>query len=507
MASDRQRPNILLITTDQQRYDTLGVTGNPYVRTPHLDALAARGVLFERGYIQNPVCIPSRACIQTGRYVHQHGVAYMEEEIATTPGLPPWETTFMERLQRAGYATAVFGKLHMLPPRGFDEMQLTMGKGARWAVAEGSPLGPAQLGPVYAGWLERKRPGAYEAIYAQRRRPEYRAQATAIVNVLAADEYVDYWIGENTWRYLDRDRPPDAPPFFAWCSFCGPHGPFDPPEPYASMYRQEDIPIPPLLHARQQHVPGEARRGRFDGPDGEALIRRIIAYYWAMVSFVDDMVGRIAEVLTRRGLWERTLVIVTTDHGEMLGDFGRSGKGNFAEQVIRAPYVVVPPGSRPRADGPRRIGSLVEHVDLAPTILDYAGLAQPAELPGISLRSILEDASGNPQPATRDAVLCEYVSNDRAQRSKCLRTARYKYVFQGAGRPAELYDLEADPQERVNVAGDPAYRAEAQRHAELLLDRLMRSEQTPWNSGQSRTAAPALDGFGLPVLLPVPPAR
>ena len=501
---DLPPPNILLITTDQQRYDTLGVTGNPHVRTPHLDALAARGVLFRHGYIQNPVCIPSRACIQTGRYVHQHGVEYMENAIGTTPGLPPWEKTFMERLQHTGYTTAGFGKIHMMPPKGFDEMQLTMGKGARWTVAEGSPLGPSQLGPVYAGWLERERPGAYEEIYAQRRRPEYREQANAIVNVLAADEYVDYWIGENTWRYLDRDH---ARPFFAWCGFCGPHGPFDPPEPYASMHHPEDIPVPELLRARQQHVPGGNRPTRFDGEDGERLIRKIIAYYWGMLTFIDDMMGRIMEVMTRRGLWDNTLVIFTTDHGEMLGDFGKLGKGNFTESVIRAPYIVVPPGSAAPAalDAPgsrggpivRAVDSLVEHIDLAPTILDYAGISHPPELPGISLRPILEHPTARPQ--TKDAVLCEYTTNDRMQRQKCLRTERYKYIFNDGGRPAELYDLEEDPLERVNVADDPRYVTELRHHAELLIDRLTSANLDAWSTTGVREAIWSTDHFGRPI--------
>jgi arylsulfatase A-like enzyme len=493
---------VLLIQTDQQRYDTLGVTGNRYVKTPNLDALASRGTLFRHGYIQNPVCIPSRACIQTGRYTHQHGVEYMENVIATSPGLPPWETTFMERLQQAGYTTAAFGKMHMLPPKGLDEMRLTMGKGARWTVSAGSPLGPSQLGPVYAEWLEQKRPGAYEEIYAQRRQPEYREQANAVVNVLAADEYVDYWIGENTWQYLDRERAGDAQPFFAWCSFCGPHGPWDPPEPYASMYPIDDMPVPELLRARQQNVAGEeGRKGRFDREDGERLIRKITAYYWAMMTFIDDMVGRIMEVMTRRGLWENTLVLYTTDHGEMLGDFGRTGKGNFTEQVIRAPYFLVPPGSKSGASAPRYVDSLVEHIDLAPTILDYAGVEQPAELPGMSLRPVIEDASGDLRPKTKDTVLCEYVTNNRSRRSKCLRTERYKYVFNGADdpTPVEFYDLQEDPRELVNVAGDPAYRAEVQRHAELLLDKLGHSEQTAWNWGPYKEARIEVDGFGRPV--------
>src|SRR5919202_1569153 len=263
MTTSTSRPNVLFITTDEQRYDTLGILGNPQVRTPHLDALARRGTVFTRGYIQNTVCIPSRACLMSGRYVHQHGVEYMEPVIGATPGLPPWEITVQERLRAAGYTTAAFGKIHQLPPRGWDETALTMGKGARWTVAEGSPLGPSQLGPVYAAWLEAKRPGAYESIYAQRRLPEYREQAQAIVNTLAADEYVDYWIGENTWRYLEReDVGTEERPFFVWCGFCGPHGPWDPPEPYASMYPIGEMPVSPLLHARQQNVPGEDRQSR-----------------------------------------------------------------------------------------------------------------------------------------------------------------------------------------------------------------------------------------------------
>jgi arylsulfatase len=502
-------PNVLLITTDEQRYDTLGGTSGGRVRTPHLDALAARGTRFTRGYIQNPVCLPSRACLMTGRYVHQHGVDHMRPAIGTTPGLPPWETTVMERLRGAGYATAAFGKIHMMPPRGLDEMQLTMGKGARWTVASGSPLGPSQLGPVYAAWLEQKRPGAYEEIYAQRRRPEYREQAGAVVNTLAADEYVDRWIGENTWEYLDRMADDPDRPFFAWCGFCGPHPPYDPPEPYASMYPVDEVPLPALLHARQRNVPRVDGPGRFDRADGEALVRRIIAYYWGMMTFIDDMLGRITAVLTRRGLWDTTLVVFTTDHGAMIGDFGQTGKGNFMEQVIRVPLLVVPPGAPPRAADRvpgRAYDGLVEHVDLVPTILDYAGLAQPGELPGRSLRPVLEGRPGDVAP--KEYVVCEHgvVQGDGAvRRLQCLRTARYKYVFNGApagpgasGHAVELYDLETDPLELVNVAADPAYAHQVALHAELLIDHRLRTESNAWKAGLGAGTAQPLDHFGVP---------
>jgi len=126
------RPNFIIVSTDQQRYDTYGVTGNEICQTPNFDALAERGTLFTRSYTQNTVRIPSRACLHTGRYTHQHGVQYMESEIDTTPVLPHWETTFMERLQAAGYCTGACGKIHMLEPKGYHWTQLTGGKGARW---------------------------------------------------------------------------------------------------------------------------------------------------------------------------------------------------------------------------------------------------------------------------------------------------------------------------------------------------------------------------------------
>lgn len=167
------RPNILFITTDQQRYDTLGCTGNPFVRTPNFDGLAARGALFTRCYVQGAVCVPSRSAIATGRYPHQNGCHHMEEVVDATPGLPAYETMFVEHLQDAGYATAAVGKIHIYPDatRGLDHHRLTGGKGARWKQAEGSPLGPGPLGTLYRDWLEAKHRGGYELIYQQ---PAYR---------------------------------------------------------------------------------------------------------------------------------------------------------------------------------------------------------------------------------------------------------------------------------------------------------------------------------------------
>ena len=454
---DDPRPNILLITTDQQRYDTLGCNGNPWSKTPNLDALAKQGAAFRRAYCQNPVCIPSRACIYTGRYTHQHGVDYMESIIDDTPGLPDSETTFMERLQHAGYHTGAFGKIHMMPPeKGWHEKKLTGGKGARWTKSAGLPIGLAPLGRDYAAWLEERHPGAYEMIYEQRRQPEYRQYKTALTNVLPLEEYVDYWTTENTIDFVRRDH---GKPFCVQCGFCGPHGPVDPPKPYDTIYEQDDALLPPNYRVDEDGNPRETT------PEEDAVARRFCAYYYGLVGLIDDMVGRIVAALEERGIRQNTLIIFTSDHGEMLFDFGRGGKGNFYEPVIRMPLIVAPP--RPSLDG-LEIEGLVETFDIAATALDYAGAEIPPRMSASSLRPLLDgDGSG------KEAALCEYVVNDRSFRGICIRTERHKYVHWDRERPEQFFDLQEDPLERRNLIDDPTYRDEIRRHRVLIINRLM----------------------------------
>ena len=183
------------------------------------------------------------------------------------------------------------------------------------------------------------------------------------------------------------------------------------------------------------------------------------------MTLIDDMVGRLVAALVDRGLLEQTLIIFTTDHGEMLFDRGRLGKGNFFEPVIRAPFIVVPPGGPPTVT---EVNGLVETFDIAPTALDYAGAQIPSAMSAASLRPILEG-----QSTGKEAAVCEYLTNDRSLRGTCVRTPRYKYARWSGGRPEELYDLQEDPLERQNRATDPQYRDEVDRHRLLLIDHLM----------------------------------
>ncbi len=458
----QSRPNILVITTDQQRYDTVGASGVSCVRTPNLDALAKRGAFFRNAIVQSPICITNRACMMTGRYTRQHGVDYMDPVIDDTPGLPPWELTIQERLQHAGYHTAAFGKIHMMPERGFHEQLVTGGKGARWRKSAGLPIGLGPLGRDYAAWLEERHPGGYEAIYEQRRHPDYGKYATALPNVLPLEEYVDYWIAENTIEFLKRDH---TRPFFAWCGFCGPHPPIDPPAPYDTMYPVDEVELPPNYGVDEDGNPRETT------PEMDAVARRFCAYYWGLVTLIDDMLGRMWGVMQERGLLENTLIIFASDHGEMLYEFGRLGKGSFYEPIIRVPLIVAPPGGV--ATG-RVVDGLVETFDIAPTVLDYAGAEVPSGMSAQSLRPPTEGTGTG-----KEMAVCGFTSGDRSRRGVCARTERYKYAFWGRGEPEQFFDLQEDPLERHNAIEDAKYGEEIQRHRLLMLDHLMRASQRP----------------------------
>jgi arylsulfatase len=435
----KNAPNIILISTDQQRFDSLGVNGNSQIKTPHIDALASAGVNFNNAFIQNTICVPSRACIQTGRYTHQHGVTYMDCVVDDTPGLPESEKTFMEYLQNAGYRTGATGKIHMYPEKGFDWDNLTGGKGCRWLESQGSLLGPGPLGPKYAAWLEEKRAGAYESIYHERRTQESYGKIALMDIPLSADEYVDSWIGEESINFI-KESSGQEDPFFLWCGFCGPHSPFDPPEPYRTMYRPEDMPLP------VESAGCPSWRENWD----EEMMRKTIAYYWGMVSCIDDQVGRIVSKLKELDIYDNTLIIFVSDHGEMLGEKGTFGKALFYDTVLRVPLLVKPPVNTEYVS--RATDQLTEVMNIAPTVLDYAGIDIPETMAAHSLRNIINGGDDN-----TEMIFSEYVGNDKVKVGKCVRTKQYKYIRYSNDGSEELYALEQDVHEQYNLAQAPEF--------------------------------------------------
>ena len=350
------QPNILLILTDQQRWDTLGCYGATGVHTPHLDRLAAGGALYERCYVNGTICTPSRACLWTGKHIPGHGVHALHD------CLPEDEVLFPRRLQAAGYDTALFGKLHVSghyreyegrhPNDGFATYE--------WAS---DPFGPWGMDNAYLRWLEGRDPDLREEI----------RQSGKASGPIPAESHMTTWAAGRTMDFLRRRTPGDSP-FFCCMSVFDPHSPYlnHPPE-------AEALPDParlPGVVAGDQPFAGRPlahdleRRYGNRVPDPETLARWRVGYH-AGIAHIDAQVGRVLDALDEGGLADNTGVIFTSDHGDMLGDHGLMTKGAyFYDACTRVPMIVRGPGVEAG-----RVEAPVQWHDVAGTCLRLAGQA------------------------------------------------------------------------------------------------------------------------------------
>jgi arylsulfatase A-like enzyme len=454
-----RRPNILLLYTDQQRADALGANGNGDVQTPNLDALAAEGVNFERFFVQNPVCMPSRMSMLTGLYPSRLRI--------TRNGTPLGrdEMTLPRILRNFGYRTANIGKLHFLPHAnrdhrqvhpsyGFDHLEVSDEPGDyedayRAWVARTAPdqlrhigVGPA---PAARAWQETM--GTPGPTF-DRKRDENRPRPFAG----RSDVTHTAFVAERTIEFLQahRDRP-----FFCIAGFYSPHSPWVAPREFFDLYDPATLKLPafpPELQAERQAK----------GFDDETL-RAARRGYYAMVSEVDHHAGRILACLAGLGLAEQTIVIFTSDHGEWLGEHLRYGKGYPAHDAItRVPLILRYPGGG--ACGGKTVSHFAEAVDVAPTLLDLAGLPVPPHLQGRRLP--LPGADLEP----RRSALTE------GDGWKTLRTADFRYVLEGDGREM-LYDLRGPLGEYADLAADAAHAAVLAEHRKQLARRLIENER------------------------------
>jgi len=478
------RPNILLITSDQQRADCFGFE-NPHLKTPHLDLLAQQGTRFSACVTPNLVCQPSRASILTGLLPLTHGVWDNGVDLDPRVG----EAGFAGTLAQHGYRTALIGKAHFAtkstfrptgtpecrqsgalygpnwhgPYMGFQDVELTvLGHLHRTRPLERPPVGH------YERWLLSR--GADELAYklwAQSLGPDVGAAQTWY-SALPAAWHSSTWIADRVIAYLTQhDR---RQPFCLWVSFPDPHHPFDCPEPWSRLYDPKDIVLPKHRTRDLERRPWWHRAAlegtpQLDDPvmlkfrtEGSRIpdqtdkqLASMTANYYGMISHIDHHVGRIFDTLERLGLDGNTLVIYTTDHGELLGNHGLYLKHPIPyEDLLRVGLVVKGPGVSPG----RVVDEPVSTLDLATTFYDYLGIARPEELQGRSLRPLLEG-----QAETRDVAYSEwYVHPSRCGvglKLRTVRTKRYKCTFELESRAGELYDLVNDPEEMDNRFDDP----------------------------------------------------
>ncbi len=457
-----RRPNILILYTDQQRWDALGVEGNRDIATPNLDALAGEGVRFSRHFVQSPICMPSRASMLTGRYPSSLGVPHM--------GVPlPADTVTLPRLLRNyGYYSGNIGKLHFLPHAnrdhrrphpdyGFDQLEISDEPGCyedayRAWVRRRSPahLDDVSLGLPPATQTWQRTMGVRDGIAHPAERFPHGPLAFRGPDDLSHTAFV----AEQTLEFLraNRDRT-----FLCVAGFYSPHSPWVAPQRFLDLYHPETFTLPPF--------PAELQARRDAARCGEADLRAARHGYYAMVSEVDHHVGRILDGLDALGLAKDTVVVFTSDHGEWLGEHLRYGKGHPAHDCVsRVPLMVRWPAGGAAAG--TCVQRFVEAVDLVPTLLECAGAPLPGELQG---RSLLAALRGEPF-AGRDSALTEHHG------WTTLRTERWRYLCHADGREA-LYDLEADPLGYVEVAADPSQREALAACRHLLLQRLLERER------------------------------
>lgn len=497
-------PNLLLITSDQQHWSTLGVL-NPRIKTPNLDRLAAMGVNFTRAYCPNPTCTPTRASIITGMYPSAHGAYTLGTK------LPEHVPTLGQHLHALGYRSTLIGKAHFQPlgatpecksvesyPRlrdlgfwrtfndkhtpwyGFDRVELTRNHADEGLAGQHYGIWLEEQG--LANWRDYFQVGNDGAIgtegskappvadgpgYGWRRDMAWR---------LPENLHYTTWTGQRTINAIEEAHTANSP-FFIWSSYHDPHPPYCVPEPWASMYDPADMTVGRFLDGEFDGMPEPHRLTRdpqadfspynIDGHGNhgyhphvgvdEPELKKCQAVYYGMISFMDHWIGKTLDKLEALGILGDTLIVFTSDHGHFIGEHGLVAKGPFHyEDVIRVPFLAAFGDRLPKGKTNVAIQSLI---DLAPTFLDAAGLEKtPLHMQGRSQLGVWI-ARDRPEGRARNHAIVENHHNaSEAVHLRTLVTDRHKLtVYRGRPEWGELFDLEHDPGELRNRYHDPGY--------------------------------------------------
>lgn len=473
-----QPPNILLITTDQQHWNTLGAI-NPRIHTPALDRLAAEGSRFTRAYCNNPVCSPSRSTMLTGLYPSQHGCwsigVKLPEDVPTISGI----------LSEQGYATSLIGKAHFHPTesapgqesierhpilRDLDFWRRFHGPwyGFQHVELSRAHAGEHLVGAHYALWMEEKGLKNWRDYFdawpadgkAYRRHHHWD---------LPEEFHYSTWTAERTIAAIDGGVQDDEP-FFVWASFHDPHPPYLVPAPWDSLYDPAEMEPGKLAPGEMDQLAEHFHKTQEDHPDysdyhetpyhthgfnshrvEEARSRKDMAVYYGMISFVDQQVGRILDRLDGLGITNNTIVVFTTDHGHFTGQHGLWHKGPFHyEDLLRLPFLVRQPGTVARGAVSASLQSLV---DLAPTFLTAAGLEPPGMMQGVSQWDVWQGR----RHSARSSVIVENRDQPTRVHLRTYIEDRYKLTIYRDRPEGELFDLQDDPGELFNRWNDPAW--------------------------------------------------
>ena len=491
--------NILLITSDQQHWNTLG-RSNPEIQTPALDKLASQGTTFTRAYCPNPTCTPTRSSMITGKYPSQHGAYSLGTK------LPESEATVGERFQAAGYRTALIGKAHFQPLQSTEEYPSleaypTLQDLDFWADFDGPFYGfdhielarnhtdEAHVGQHYALWMEEKGLSNWRDYFLQ---PTGKVVEQRRRWLIPEQFHYNAWIAERSNALISQYHAADEP-FVLWASFFDPHPKYLAPEPWDTMYDPAAVTVPAVTPGEHEDSPPQLQLTQQPNPDFSAWqepngagchgfhshlhdrdeLAKDIACYYGMISCMDKYIGQIIDHLDDLGLADNTLVVFTSDHGHYFGQHGLIAKGAFHyDDGIRVPMIARLPGRIPADQVSHNFQSLV---DYAPTFLDYCGLDVPAGMTGVSQQELW---NGN-ELGAREHVIIENRHQPTTLHLKTYIDARYKITLYYNRDYGEIYDLRDDPGEVRNLWRDAELRAqltEAFLRAEMLKEEPLTDE-------------------------------
>lgn len=448
----KNKPNILIIHADQHRYDCLGAYGNKDIKTPNIDKLAEEGVVYTNSFCPYPVCTPSRYSLWTGLYVHQH----MGWSNHCT--IPPAIETFPRILKEAGYNTKAVGKMHFTPTYldiGFEQMELA------------EQHGPGRYDDDYHRYLINKE--LVDGIDLTDQVKEYRDEASkeywdsfgAVESDLCEEDHSTEWVGNRAIQSIEKWEESGN---LLMVGFIKPHHPFDPPSTWSSMYNPEELSI--LDGWTEECLDQDILMSEGYFPNKKLTkekLRKVMAYYYASISQIDDQVGKIIELLKKKNIYENTMIIYTSDHGDYMGFHHLLLKMNYMyDPVMKVPLIIKYPGQKHRGTVSNK---LVNNIDVSVTVLKNASCEKGEFMQGIDLEEIKE----------HDFIFAENGYGNYYM----VRSHTRKLLLCKEEKMSQFFDLEKDPFELNNLYNDPEYKIEIEEYKNRLFRWMLFEAPTP----------------------------
>ena len=435
------KPNILFIMCDQLRADALSCTGN-WVKTPNIDRIAREGIRFSNCVTNSPVCLPARVSLAIGQYPHDTGV-WDNCPYELPEGTPTW----MMSIRQAGYRTSLFGKsaLHRRGPdiRQFEYVLRSYGLDVVDEI-RGPRATVNTICHMTARWESL---GLLEAFRKDMNERTGKNETLVRPSPLPLAEYYDVYVGQQAKNYLRNYKRPE--PWFCWVSFAGPHEPWDTPEPYASIYRPEEMPPPKQRPPLRGHGPkGELDQRFAETRDKIDNARELRASYAGKVNLIDDQIGEVLQEIENRGELDRTVILFTSDHGEMNGDYDLIHKSNFLNPAVRIPLILKTPEIKGSGRAGKVLDPPVELFDVGPTLADLAG----AQINYRHFARSLAPALAKPNTEHRAFALSEF------KHELMYLDRDWKLMLNAEGEPYRLFSVKNDPDEMQDLSDHKEHR-------------------------------------------------